>query len=141
MIELVLFPKDKVKDAWFMVSNNIADALARSNGYARADHILQWCLEDKMQLWVLWDKIEKKYYGVLVTEIIQRPLTRILNIKIMTGVHREKWEHLIKQIEEFAWHNDCDSLELIARPGWKRVLKTYGYKDTHVLLEKKKEKK
>ena len=46
-----------------------------------------------------------------------------------------------KTIEEFAWHNNCDLLELVARPGWKRVLKPFGYKEGHVLLEKKKEKK
>ena len=43
-----------------------------------------------MQLWILWDSQDKKYYGVVVTEIIQRPLQRCLNIKIMTGNHREK---------------------------------------------------
>ena len=32
-------------------------------------------------------------------------------------------QHLIKQVEEFAWQNNCDLLELVARPGWKRVLK------------------
>ena len=97
-----------------------------------------------MQLWILWDsKGEKdsKYYGVVVTEIIQKPLLRSLNIKIMTGIYREKWQHLIKHIEDFAWINKCDSLELIARPGWKKVLKPFGYKNTHVLLEKKKENK
>jgi len=27
-------------------------------------------------------------------------------------------------------------MELIARPGWKRVYNNYGYKQTHVVLEK-----
>ena len=58
----------------------------------------------------------------------------------MTGRHRDKWQHLIKHVEEFAWKNNCDLLELVARPGWKKVLKQYGYKESHVLLEKKKEK-
>jgi hypothetical protein len=58
----------------------------------------------------------------------------------MTGSHREKWQHLIKHIEDFAWQNKCDLLELVARTGWKRVLKPFGYKESHVLLEKKKEK-
>ena len=96
-----------------------------------------------MQLWILWDKEaakESKYYGLVVTEIIQRPLQRCLNMRIMTGRHREKWQHLIKHIEDFAWLNNCDSLELIARPGWKKVLKPFGYTETHVLLQKKKEK-
>ena len=140
MIELVHIPTDKVEDTWSMVSNNIADALARSNGYALADHIKKWILSNKMQLWILWDSKDKKYYGVVVTEIIQKPLQRALNVKIMTGSHRDKWQHLIKQIEEFAWHNNCDLVELIARPGWKRVLKPFGFKESHVVLEKKKEK-
>ena len=73
MIELVHIPTDKVEDTWSMVSNNIADALARSNGYALADHIKKWILANKMQLWILWDSKDKKYYGVVVTEIIQKP--------------------------------------------------------------------
>ena len=28
-------------------------------------------------------------------------------------------------------------MELIARPGWQKVLNNYGYKRTHVVLEKK----
>ena len=28
-------------------------------------------------------------------------------------------------------------MELIARPGWQKVYNNYGYKRTHVVLEKK----
>ena len=139
-MQLVQIPKQNIEEVWPIVVKDIADALARSNGYARAEHIKIWILDNKMQLWILWYSQDKKNYGVVVTEIIQRPLQRCLNIKIMTGSHREKWQHLVKQIEDFAWQNNCDLLELIARPGWKRVLKPFGYKESHVLLEKKKEK-
>lgn len=144
MIDLVFIPNDKIDNAWHHVEASIADALARSNGYALASDFKKWIKENRMQLWMLWDMEAKtdKYYGVVVTEIIQRPLQRCLNIKIMTGKHREKWEHLIKKIEDFAWYNKCDSMELIARPGWEKILKRFGYKKSHVLLEKhNKEKK
>ena len=143
MIQLVYIPNEKIDEAWHHVESNIADALARSNGYALASNFKEWNKEKKMQLWILWDKeSEHKYYGVVVTEIIQRPLQRVLNIKIMTGTHREKWQHLVKEIEDFAWFNNCDSMELVARPGWEKVLKRFGYKKSHVLLEKhNKEKK
>ena len=143
MIQLVYIPNEKIDEAWHHVESNIADALARSNGYALASNFKEWIKEKKMQLWILWDKeSEHKYYGVVVTEIIQRPLQRVLNIKIMTGTHREKWQHLVKEIEDFAWFNNCDSMELVARPGWEKVLKRFGYKKNHVLLEKhNKEKK
>ena len=143
MIELIYVPTKSVNEVWGLVKTDIANALNRSNGYALADHIKKWINEEKMQLWILWDKEaakESKYYGLVVTEIIQRPLQRCLNMRIMTGRHREKWQHLIKHIEDFAWLNNCDSLELIARPGWKKVLKPFGYTETHVLLQKKKEK-
>jgi|TARA_S200000501_G_C20678212_1_gene679447 hypothetical protein len=140
VIEQVLIPTNKVEQVWSFAVKDVADALARSNGYARAEHIKKEILDNKMQLWILWDSETKEYYGVCVTEIIQRPLQRCLNIKIMTGRHRDKWQHLIKHVEEFAWKNNCDLLELVARPGWKKVLKQYGYKESHVLLEKKKEK-
>ena len=143
MIQLLNIPTKSVEASWGIVKSDIADTLARSNGYALAEHIKKWIIEEKMQLWILWDsEAEKeKYYGVVVTEIIQRPLQRCLNIKIMTGNHRDQWQHLIKHIEDFAWINNCDLLELVARPGWKKILKPFGYKETHVLLEKKKEKK
>ena len=144
MIQLINIPVKSLDPAWSIVKTDIANALNRSNGYALAEHIKKWIKETKMQLWILWDseaEKDSKYYGVVVTEIIQKPLLRSLNIKIMTGIYREKWQHLIKHIEDFAWINKCDSLELIARPGWKKVLKPFGYKNTHVILEKKKENK
>jgi len=144
VIQLINIPVKSLDPAWSIVKTDIANALNRSNGYALAEHIKKWIKETKMQLWILWDseaEKDSKYYGVVVTEIIQKPLLRSLNIKIMTGIYREKWQHLIKHIEDFAWINKCDSLELIARPGWKKVLKPFGYKNTHVLLEKKKENK
>ena len=141
MIELIYVPTKSVNEVWGIVNTDIANSLNRSNGYALADHIKKWILENKMQLWILWDpegNKDSKYYGVVVTEIIQRPLQRCLNIKIMIGKHREKWQHLIIHIEDFAWINNCDLLELVARPGWKKILKPFGYKESHVLLEKKK---
>ena len=75
MIQLLNIPTKSVDQSWGIVKSDIADALARSNGYALADHIKEWIKEEKMQLWILWDpEAEKeKYYGVVVTEIIQRP--------------------------------------------------------------------
>ena len=55
MIEQVLIPTDKVKQVWSIVVKDIADALARSNSYARSEHIKKDILDYKMQLWILWD--------------------------------------------------------------------------------------
>ena len=55
----------------------------------------------------------------------------------MTGRQRHKWQYLVKDIEQFAKDEGCQMMELIARPGWQKVLNNYGYQRTHVVLEKK----
>ena len=144
MINLVGIPKDKVELSWNKVEQSVTEALIRSGGYANSNHFKEWCTEGKCQLWILWDVeepiVEKKYYGVVITEVIQRPLQKCFYIRIMTGHHREKWQHLIKNLEKFALDNNCDKMELIARPGWERVLRNFRYKKSHVLLEKQLKK-
>ena len=144
MINLVGIPKDKVELSWNKVEQSVTEALIRSGGYANSNHFKEWCTEGKCQLWILWDVeepiVEKKYYGVVITEVIQRPLQKCFYIRIMTGHHREKWQHLIKHLEKFAVDNNCDKMELIARPGWERVLRNFRYKKSHVLLEKQLKK-
>ena len=79
MITLYNIPIKNVDEVWKVVKNDIANALTRSNGYALSDHIKKWIKDQKMQLWILWDpeaEQQNKYYGVVVTEVIQRPLQR-----------------------------------------------------------------
>ena len=144
MINLVGIPKENVEASWSRVEQSVTEALIRSGGYANSNHFKEWCTEGKCQLWILWDVEEsipeKKYYGVVITEVIQRPLQKCFYIRIMTGHHREKWQHLIKHLEKFAFDNNCDKMELIARPGWEKVLRNFRYKKSHVLLEKQLKK-
>lgn len=144
MINLVSIPKDKVDASWFRVEQLITEALIRSGGYASSNHFKDYCIAGQCQLWILWDAEEtnesKKLYGVVVTELIQRPLQKCCHIRIMTGHHREKWQYLIKDIEKFAIENNCNKMELIARPGWEKVLRNFKYKKSHVLLEKQLKK-
>ena len=88
----------------------------------------------------MWDKKQKttldKYFGVVVTELIQRQLGKVCHVYIMTGRQRQKWQHLVKVVEDFAKENKCQMVELIARPGWQKVMNNFGFKRTHVVLEK-----
>ena len=144
MINLVGIPKENVEASWSRVEQSVTEALIRSGGYANSNHFKEWCIDSKCQLWILWDAeepiAEKKYYGVVITEVIQRPLQKCFYIRIMTGHHREKWQHLVKHLEKFALDNNCDKMELIARPGWEKVLRNFRYKKSHVLLEKQLKK-
>ena len=146
-MNLVNIPSSNLDDVWSLVKKDISEALSYSGNHTDAQFVYDTLKEDKMQLWVVWDKDKpttlEKYYGVVVTEIVQRKLKRSCQIFIMTGRHRQKWQHLISVIEDFAEEQECQQMELYARPGWQKILQNYNYKRTHVVLEKtitKKEK-
>jgi hypothetical protein len=139
MIKLINIPKELIDNVWVQVEPDIKSALDRSGNYANPDHFNEWLNKGLAQLWILWDEeAEKpnKYHGVVVTEVINRPLIKICNIRIMVGKGRENWQHYISIIEDFAKKNGCDKMELIARPGWERVLKQFNYTKSHVVLDK-----
>ena len=141
-MKLVRIPAEQLDTVWSLIEKDIKDALAYSGNLTSSSFVLEKSKENKFQVWVLWDKDKKKttrekYFGVVVTELIKRELGKVCHIYIMTGRQRHKWQFLIKDIEQFAKDEDCLMMELIARPGWKRILNNFDYKMTHVVLEKK----
>ena len=140
-MNLVRIPIQELEQVWGLVEKDIKSALAYSGQLTDSDFVYETAKEGKFQIWVLWDKNQKKtvdkYFGVVVTEIIKRKFGKVCHIYIMTGRQRTKWQHLITKVEDFAKEEDCKMMELIARPGWQRVLNAFDYKRTHVVLEKK----
>jgi hypothetical protein len=139
-MDLVRIPTKELDKVWSLIEKDIKNALAYSSQLTDSQFIYELSKQSKYQIWVLWDKNQdnnNKYFGVVVTEIIKRKLGKVCHIYIMTGRQRHKWQYLIKDIEEFAKKEDCQMMELIARPGWQKVLNNFGYKKTHVVLEKK----
>jgi len=116
-MNIVEIPLSDLDNVWNLVKKDIAQALSYSGNYTDSDFVLEQLKQKKFQLWVLWDKTKQtttdKYYGVVVTEIIQRKLKRSCNIFIVTGRHRQKWQHLVKELENFAIKNKCDCMEFL----------------------------
>ena len=139
-MKLVNIPSSNLDDVWSLVKKDISEALSYSGNHTDAQFVYDTLKENKMQLWVVWDKDKpttlEKYYGVVVTEIVKRKLIQSCNIFIVTGRHRQQWQHLISVLEDFAIENNCTNMELIARKGWQRIMEQFDYKQTHVVLEK-----
>tara|TARA_R100000742_G_C4241884_1_gene61431 strand:+ start:103 stop:543 length:441 start_codon:yes stop_codon:yes gene_type:complete len=144
-MKLVRIPTSNLDEVWILVKKDIANALSYSGKNHNSQFVLDTLKKEEMQLWVIWDKekstTKEKYYGVVVTEIIKRTLRKVCHVFIVTGKQRQMWIPLIKVIEDFAEENECNGIELIARPGWQKVLQNYKYKRTHVVLEKSITKK
>ena len=139
-MKLVNIPSSNLDDVWSLVKKDISEALSYSGNHTDAQFVYETIKQNKMQLWIAWDKDQEatidKYYGVVVTEIVKRKLIQSCNIFIVTGRHRQKWQHLISVLEDFATENNCTNMELIARKGWQRIMEQFDYKQTHVVLEK-----
>ena len=147
-MNLVRIPTSNIDDVWNLVKKDIQEALSYSGNHTDSDFVFETLKQEKFQLWIVWDKEKKttleKYYGVVVTEVVQRKLRKSCNIFLVTGRHRQKWQHLISVLEDFALEQECNNMELIARKGWERIMEQFNYKRTHVVLEKtitKKENK
>lgn len=140
-MELVRIPTKELDKVWELIEKDIRKSLLYSGQLSDAAFVLKTAKEGKFQIWILWDKGQntsvEKYFGVVITEIVEKPLGKVCHIYMMTGRQRHKWQYLIKDIETFAQKENCLMLELIARPGWQKILNQFGYKRTHVVLEKK----
>ena len=139
-MELVKVPTKELDKVWGLIKKDITQSLLFSGQLSNAEFVLKTAKEGKFQIWILWDKLQKinveKYFGVVITEIIEKPLGKVCHIFMMTGRQRHKWQYLVKDIEKFAKEEKCSMMELITRPGWQKVLNQFGYKRTHVVLEK-----
>ena len=139
-MELVRIPTKELDKVWGLIEKDIRKALLFSGQLSDSAFVLKTAKEGKFQIWILWDKVQKtsveKYFGVVITEIVEKPLGKVCHIFMMTGRQRHKWQYLVKDIEKFAKEEKCSMMELIARPGWQKVLNQFGYKRTHVVLEK-----
>jgi hypothetical protein len=125
---------EQVDDAWPVVETWIADALERSGGVYLPEDIKDACERNAMQLWLVTD--EGDIRAVVVTAVIDYPRKKVCQILICTGEGRGQWQEMIGLLEQWARDNGCDIFRPVARTGWARVLKPFGYRQTHVILEK-----
>lgn len=133
MTELCGVPAERIALVWPAIEPLIKGAASLSRGKFSADDIRAGLESRDMQLWMAWDNGP---VAVAVTQIAEHPRKKTCRIRIVTGRYREGWQHYIRAIEAWAASNGCTGMELIARPGWERVLRSYGYEKTHVLLER-----
>ncbi len=139
-IEILPIIASKVEDIWSLVHFMIAEALVYSGRYAEPEDIKQLLLSGDNQLFLIFGSEEgdtNKVYGVVTTRIFENPNFKELQGLICTGKKMNLWEEkLINTLETFAKVNDCKKFKAYMRPGYKKVMSKYGYKQRHIEFEK-----
>ena len=139
-VDVLHIQSKDIERFWSLVHFMIAESLKYSGNFAFAHHIKEELIEGTMQLFVVFgsdDGVKQKVFGCLVTRMTDQPNLRQLEGILLTGEKRELWQdEMAEMIENFAIQNDCKRLCMLARPGWSKVVKKYGWKVKHVELQK-----
>lgn len=134
--KVVFLPKEKVKEIFWLIKDDLNNILVKAeNGYDVND-VYNELVNGDMQLWLVWDSENKTHKGFVITEILERPQFKIGSVFVMTGTERKRWQYVAMQnLMEYAKANGCHKAICLARKGWSKVFKAYGFKDTHLALE------
>ena len=136
---ITIEPKD-VERFWPLAEFMVSEALAFSGKYADASWVYDQMKKDLMQCWIMFgsdETEENKVFGICIGRVAVMPNYNQYEIVICTGKRRDLWEdRLILEVTDFAKHNKCKRLSIMARPGWERISKKWGWKKRHVQLEK-----
>lgn len=106
--------------------------IAAALEYAGGTHTLQ-DIEDGIRAgqFLLWPGER----GCLVTEIIDFPRKRVLNVWLGGG-DMDQLKDMHDSVVAFARYAGCASVTITGRPGWARVWRDQGFAPAHVTLEK-----
>lgn len=129
-------PAAQLGDWWPLAIPHIERVLARGNAMMTLDDVREFVASELMQLWVLWDDRQAKVRGAGVTEICIYPRAKTCICRLFSADDdmRAQWLPKLGVIEEWAKAKGCDAVEVIGRPGWRRILP--GYRQCHVTLRK-----
>ncbi|MEM5294247.1 hypothetical protein VSR82_07875 [Burkholderia sp. JPY481] len=124
----------EINAVWEEVRPWIEAACRRNRGKYDAEDIRAGLLTGEDQLWI-WKS--PTAFAVGITRLANYPKQRVCTLRIVTGRNAAEWEgEAMETIERWAKANGCHAMELCARPGWWRRLRTRGFENTHLYLEK-----
>lgn len=125
--------RTEVGSVWGEVRPWIEAACKRNRGKYDAEDIRQGLLSGEDQLWI-WKT--QTAFAIGITRLENYPKKRVCTIRIVTGTNAAEWQdETMETIKRWAKENGCSSMDLCARPGWARRLKSRGFEQTHVFLE------
>ncbi len=128
----IVEPED-VPYIWDNVAPLLSKVIQHSEGELETDDYLSNLMSGSMQLWIVTE--DGKIILSMVTQIIQFPQKKVLRTIALAG---EKFKEVHSQFSDmlasYALKNECSSLELWGRKGWKKMLP--DWKDTYIVYTK-----
>ena len=127
----IVQPED-VAYIWEEVAPLLEMVKEHTEGELETDDFLEPLTHGNMQLWIATE--DKDIHAVMVTQFVIYPQKNILRIISLAGDDFEKIRNFQEMIEGFAIKNQCTSLEMWGRKGWKKLLP--DWRDTYIVYTK-----
>jgi hypothetical protein len=101
------------------------------------DGMLDAIISGKIQIALVWDEEAKAARALVGMQYRRLAGELVAEIIWLTGFGSKDWQHLLPEMEQYLKaHVGANKIRPICRPGWWRLLKTKGYRQTHTVLEK-----
>lgn len=133
-VQYMLITPDNIERAWYLAAPLLEKGQAHLAEHMSFADIYQSLKENRMQLWLVNDAYEVFYMAL--TELTEYPQKRVLHIIYQGGTRMQEALQFLDCVEHWAWRQGASSVELVARPAMKRVLKPFGYEEPGVYLTK-----
>ena len=126
-------PVNKLDSVWHTVSPLLAKALEYNNELDLND-VLDGILREEYLLMVAVEAAGIK--AAFVLEMVEKPLKRICNIMLCGGTDMDSWlTDYLDQVYVIAEAQGADSVYVMGRPGWKKILASHGFKQIGSIYE------
>lgn len=119
-------------DNWIPLIGWHLDQFSANEQWEPVDFIRQIKDRDR-QLWIVWDGTVR---AAVLTAVSGDNLKTVM-VTHCCGEGFDEWIHLVGVIEDWARELGAERFELTARPGWERIMRKFGMRKTHVVLEKR----
>ncbi len=132
-VKLIKVDKDNLNLAWQDVVPYVTSALHRSPEYNFND-IYNLIKSGALTLWVFYNQIKKCPYGAMVTEIVEHPQKKILNIFLLSAKNLDEVRPLWDEFLEYVRQMNIKTVECAGRFGLEKVLTDWGFKKSYVVM-------
>jgi len=121
---------------WDKIEPLVKKAVSYSGGRHTVATTKYLCKIGEMKLWIVFKSV-KDIEAIIITQKAIYPAKTILTIVLCGGRNMSKWSgEAIKTIMEYAKENGCTGVEVMGRPGWRKIFnKHVKYKESYVLFE------
>ena len=121
---------------WPQIEHFINSAFATELGDEDPVQVRKELSNGDAQLWVIHSASGIKAAGITRISIVPAG-RRVCFCVALGGEDLPSWvEALDREASKFAKDYHCNSIRVTGRPGWKRVMKPLGYKESFVIVEK-----